>query len=165
MNIFYLDPDPATAVRYHCDQHVWKMPLETVQILCTALRRHGLDAPYRPTHPKHPSVLWAGDNLAQWRWLYDFGRLLFEEYTFRRDREHASQQVLEALPADPPLPDGGWTPPPQAMPDHFKHADPVTGYRAFYAGEKLIFPGKGPATWTRRARPPFMPEMPALQAG
>lgn len=160
MNIFYLDPDPQTAVHLHCDQHVWKMPLETVQILCTALHRHGLATPYRPTHAKHPSVLWAGDTFANWRWLRDFGRLLFDEYTFRRGRRHASQDVLESLPVTPPLPAGAWTPPPQAMPDRYKRDDPVAGYRAFYAGDKLVFPGKGPATWTKRPRPAFMPPAP-----
>ncbi len=159
MNIFYLDPDPEVAVRYHCDQHVWKMPLEYVQILCTALHRYGLDAPYKPTHAKHPSVLWAGDNLAQWQWLRDFAGLLFAEYTFRRDRRHASQDVLESLPSTPPLPVGEWAPPPQAMPDGYKRPDVVEGYRAFYAGEKAVFAGKGAATWTKRPRPPFMPEI------
>ena len=99
MNIFYLDPDPEVAVRYHCDQHVWKMPLEYVQILCTALHRYGLEAPYKPTHAKHPSVLWAGDNLAQWQWLRDFAGLLFAEYADLKRKAVAEELELKALPA------------------------------------------------------------------
>ena len=31
MNIFYLDNDPTTAARYHCNKHVVKMILESAQ--------------------------------------------------------------------------------------------------------------------------------------
>ena len=41
MNIFFLDPDPATAASYHNDKHVVKMVLETAQMLSTA--HHMLD--------------------------------------------------------------------------------------------------------------------------
>lgn len=38
MNIFYLDPDPVVAARYHCNKHVVKMVTETAQLLSTAHR-------------------------------------------------------------------------------------------------------------------------------
>jgi hypothetical protein len=159
MNIFYLDRDIGRAVRYHCDRHVVKMPLETAQILCTALRRHGIDAPYRPTHPKHPSVLWAGDSLAHWRWLRRFGKALCREYSHRYGRRHASEDVIDGLPEAPPIPDRGWRDPPQAMPEACKRADAVAGYRAFYRAEKAAF-----AKWSNRRGPPFMRPAPALSA-
>lgn len=151
MNIFYLDRDIGRAVRYHCDRHVVKMPLETAQILCTALHRYGIGAPYRPTHAKHPSVLWAGDSLSHWRWLRRFGKALCREYSHRYGRRHASEDIIDGLPETPPIPDSGWREPPQAMPDACKRADPVEGYRAFYRAEKAGF-----AKWTGRRLPPFM---------
>lgn len=151
MNIFYLDRDIDRAVAYHCDRHVVKMALETAQILCTALHRHGIPAPYKPTHAKHPSVLWAGDSLEQYQWLMRFGKALCAEYTLRYAKHHASEKVIDTLPVSPPLPEAGWTEPPQAMPDACKRDDPVEGYRAFYRAEKASF-----AKWTNRPAPGFM---------
>ena len=151
MNIFYLDRDIERAVQFHCDSHVVKMCLETAQILFTALHRYDQPAQYKPTHVKHPSVLWAGDSLAQFQWLRRFSKSLCAEYTFRYGKRHASEDVIDALPETPPLPDAGWTEPPQAMPDACKRDDPVAGYRAFYAVEKAHF-----AKWTKRPVPEFM---------
>lgn len=36
MNIFYLSGDPKKAAEYHCDSHVVKMPVESVQMLVTS---------------------------------------------------------------------------------------------------------------------------------
>lgn len=58
MNIFVLDTDTKKCARYHCDQHVVKMILESVQILCTALNKKDISTPYKSTHQKHPCVLW-----------------------------------------------------------------------------------------------------------
>ena len=146
------------AARYHCDQHIVKMPLETAQILCTALHRYGVEAPYRPTHVKHPSVLWAGDSADHFRWLVRFGKALCAEYTFRYGRRHKSEDVLDHMPDNLPMPDTGWTDPPQAMPDIYKGDDAVAAYRAFYRGDKAVFAGKGAAKWTRRRVPKFMKE-------
>ena len=151
MNIFYLDRDIERAVQYHCDSHVVKMCLETAQILCTALHRYDIPAPYKPTHVKHPSVLWACNSIDQYRWLIDFGKALCGEYTWRYGKTHASQKIIEALPNSPALPDAGWQEPPQAMPDDCKRDDPVEGYREFYRAEKRSF-----AKWTKRPVPDFM---------
>ena len=158
VNIFFLDRDPGTAARLHSDQHVVKMVLETAQILCAVLFRHGIAAPYKPTHARHPCVLWTGDSLSHWRWVRRLGLELGAEYTYRRDRVHASAAVIAALPESPAIPDLGWRDPPQAMPDAYRGADAVAAYRAYYAAEKSHFAGKGPATWTRRPRPAFMTE-------
>lgn len=160
MNIFFLDRDPALATRLHSDQHVVKMVLETAQILCAALHRHGIAAPYKPTHPRHPCVLWAGDSLAHWRWTRRLGVELGAEYTHRRGKVHASALVIAGLPETPAIPDLGWSDPPQAMPDDCRRTDPVAAYRAYYAVAKSRFAGKGPATWTNRPRPDFMAPVP-----
>ena len=151
MNLFYLDRNISRAVYYHCDKHIVKMCLETAQILCTSLRRHGLSAPYRSTHEKHPTVLWAGDSIQHYRWVRRFGLALCTEYTWRYKKQHASEIVIKSLPTTPPLLDIGWCDPPQAMPDNFKHNDVVKAYRCFYRAEKSKF-----ANWTKRPVPHFM---------
>jgi hypothetical protein len=157
MNIFFLDRDSVACARLHSDQHVVKMVLETAQILCAALHRHGIAAPYKPTHAGHPCVRWAGDSLSHWRWTRSLGLALGEEYTFRRQRIHASATVIAALPEVPDIPDLGWSDPPQAMPDIYRQDDCVAAYRAYYAAEKANFAGKGAARWSNRPRPAFMP--------
>ncbi|MBX9607374.1 MAG: hypothetical protein K2Y51_14200 [Gammaproteobacteria bacterium] len=153
MNIFVLDQDIERCARYHCDQHVSKMILESVQLLCTALNKQGFVTPYRSTHVKHPCVLWLEESHGNWCWLRELALALNREYRFRyqRDRDHASIAVLAALEGML-YPDHGRTPFAQAMPDEYKvPGDAVRAYRAFYRGEKARF-----ATWTRRATPRWM---------
>jgi len=59
MNIFVLDTDTKTCAQYHCDKHVVKMILESIQILPTALNKKGFVTPFKSTHHNHPCVLWA----------------------------------------------------------------------------------------------------------
>jgi hypothetical protein len=155
MNIFVLDRDIETCARYHADQHVVKMILESAQMLCTVLNEHGIPAPYRPTHRRHPCTLWAGASLANWRWLRALGLHLNEEYKYRyqKGRDHKSALVMRKLPL-PPLPERGLTPFAQAMPEQYKvPGDAVQAYRNFYVGEKSAF-----ATWTRREVPDWFTE-------
>lgn len=150
MNIFILDHDIAQCARYHCDQHVGKMILESTQILCTALHNRGMDAPYRPTHSRHPSVLWAGASMDNFRWLVRLAHELNAEYRYRyrKPADHASVRVLK-LVQDTEFESNGLTEFPQAMPDSYKVAgNAVEAYRNFYLGEKAAF-----ATWTRRPQP------------
>ena len=153
MNLFYFDRNILRAVRYHCDKHVVKMCLETAHILCTSLHRYGFSAPYRPTHSKHPTVLWAGDSLSHYSWLRQFGLALCTEYMWRYKKSHASQDVIKSVPISPPLPNAGWRDPPQAMPNIFKENDVVEAYRRFYREDKSRF-----ARWTKRPTPLFMQE-------
>ena len=82
MNIFVLDLDPKKAAIQQIDKHVVKMPLETAQMLCTALGRHGLEGtPYKQAYKKHPCTIWAGDNRNNFQWLVKHGIALSEEYT------------------------------------------------------------------------------------
>lgn len=150
MNIFVLDTNIRRCAQYHCDRHVSKMILESVQMLCTALHGRGVEAPYRPTHAKHPCTLWVGESWDNFQWLAELAVELNREYRFRygRERDHASIAVLrriEGLRYE----SAGLTPFAQAMPDEYKApGDAVTAYRRFYLGEKAAF-----ATWTRRPEP------------
>ena len=150
MNIFVLDADIERCAQYHCDAHVSKMILESVQIICTALNTQGVQTPYRSTHSKHPCVLWAGETPANRLWLAQLAKALNEEYRFRyrRDRDHASMQALDKIDGRY-FAGGSLTEFAQAMPDQYKRpADVVGAYRAFYLGEKAGF-----ARWTRRNPP------------
>ncbi|WP_448383356.1 pyrimidine dimer DNA glycosylase/endonuclease V [Desulfosoma sp.] len=153
MNIFVLDLDPIKCARYHCDQHVVKMILESVQILCTAFNKKGFDTPYKSTHTKHPCVLWAEESFDNVRWLMRLARALNREYKYRyrKSQDHASIRVLDQLKSLR-FASLGLTPFAQAMPEKYRvPEDPVTAYRRFYVGEKLRF-----ATWTRRRKPPWI---------
>ncbi|MBF0622942.1 MAG: hypothetical protein HQL54_13565 [Magnetococcales bacterium] len=165
MNIFYLDRDIQRAVRYHSDQHVVKMVLETTQILCSVLWRYGVEAPYRLTHANHPSVLWVGDSLRHYRWTYRFGSVLCDEYTYRFGKIHKCQTVISTLPEYPPIPDEEWRDPPQAMPEQYRSDDVVEAYRRYYRAEKSSFARKGSAKWSRRRVPPFMKPESRLMGG
>ncbi len=48
MNIFLLDRDIRKCARYHADQHVVKMTLESAQMLCTVVNPAGGRSPRRP---------------------------------------------------------------------------------------------------------------------
>jgi hypothetical protein len=150
MNIFVLDRDIRACARYHMDRHVVKMILESAQMLCTVLHLQGLEAPYAPTHSRHPCTLWAGATLANWRWLRRLALALNDEfrYRFERDEDHASAVVARDLPA-PPLPRRKRTPFAQAVPEGYRvEGDAVAAYRRFYVGEKSHL-----ASWTRRRAP------------
>lgn len=134
----------------HCDQHVVKMILESAQILCTVLHGRGVKAPYRPTHKKHPCVLWADASYANYAWLIQLARELHKEYRFRfgENRLHASMRVIE-FADDYTFESIGLTNFEQCVPEKYRVLEnPVRAYRAYYKAEKLAF-----ARWTRRAIP------------
>ena len=144
MNIFVLDSNPVTAAIQQLDKHVVKMPLESAQMLCSALIAHGVeDTPYRKAHPKHPCTLWAAQTRTNFLWLVKHGISLSEEYTRRYGKRHKSQDVIEwcATQADA-IPAGELTTFAQAMPEQYKNPDAVTAYRQYYMGEKRDI-----ATW------------------
>lgn len=144
MNIFILDRGPINAAKQQIDKHIVKMPLETAQILCSALVRHGKrETPYRQTHKNHPCTLWAGDTRSNFLWLTEHGVALSEEYTRRYGRRHKSQDVIEwCAKHHKIIPDGDHTTFAQAMPDKYKDKDPVIAYRSYYKGDKSAI-----ATW------------------
>ena len=144
MNIFVLDSNPTQAAVQQLDKHVVKMPLESAQMLCSALIAHGAeDTPYRKAHPKHPCTLWAAKTRTNFRWLVTHGISLSEEYTRRYGKRHKSQDVIEwCAKQEHLIPIGDLTTFAQAMPEQYKSTDPVTAYRQYYMGEKRTI-----ATW------------------
>lgn len=151
MNIFVLDKNITKCAKFHCDQHVVKMILESVQILCTALNKKGLTTPYKSTHVKHPCVLWVEESYDNFLWLSKLAYALNDEYKYRYKKtvNHNSINVLNEI-KEIKFESLGLTEFVQAMPDQYKvSGDAVSAYRRFYLGEKMKF-----AKWTRR-KPPF----------
>lgn len=149
MNIFACDRESHQAAIWLPDKLVVKMPLETAQILCTALWNAGGTAPYLPTHSKHPCVLWAGQTAGNWEWLVEHGLALCDEYEHRYGKVHQSRNVI--LTVAPLGPDSGPLAPfAMAMPDQYKlDGDPVESYRRFMVAEKTRY-----ATWKYADRIP-----------
>ena len=164
MNIFVLDLDPAVAARMQCDKHVVKMVLESAQMLSAAHRvLDGTDthdsSPFpflKITHNNHPCTVWVRQSAANYQWLYDHFKALSDEYTYRYYKLHKSWWklgvALSNLPAN--IPSGGLTPFAQAMPDEYKHDDPVVAYRQYYVGEKSKF-----LRYRNRRRPAWLEDM------
>lgn len=153
MNIFVLDRNIRRCARYHCDQHVVKMILESAQMMCTSLSKQGFKVPYRPTHPKHPCVLWLDQSYDNFLWIKELAIALNAEYRFRYERktDHASVAVIRQIEHFR-YAGCGLTEFAQAMPDEYRFRNnPVRAYRAFYNGEKLRF-----ATWRKRGSPPWI---------
>jgi hypothetical protein len=150
MNIFILDENIERCARYHCDQHVVKMILESAQLLCTALNKKGFETPYRSTHVNHPCVLWTEASYANFRYLSQLAIALNREYRYRykAGEDHKSLAVIQHI-QHIEYEDNGLTEFAQAMPEEYKvPGDAIAAYRNFYLGEKLSF-----ATWTRRRKP------------
>ena len=159
MNIFVLDQDVETCAQYHCDQHVVKMILESVQLLCTALNKKGFATPYKSTHIKHPCVYWVEESFDNFLWLKKLAMALNAEYRYRYEKEsdHKSIRVLDQI-SEYSYPGRGLTEFAQAMPDKYKvPGDAVKAYRQFYAGEKMRF-----ATWSGRPAPEWLSAMQAM---
>ena len=145
MNIFHLHKVPKVCAEYHCDKHVVKMILETAQMLSTAYQRHcGLDDYlYKPAYPKHPMTIWVGDSIENYNYALMLGTELGKQYTKRYRKIHKSSNIISLLRGfgrgknvEYNFPSVKFTPPPQCMPDEYKHEDYITAYRQYYIGEK-----------------------------
>jgi hypothetical protein len=155
MNIFVLDYEPIEAARLHLDKHIVKMPLETAQMLSTAHHLLGGYSQYKPAYPNHPCTVWARQSKENYQWLVELGLELCAEYSYRYDKRHACQSVIESIWSPPPkaIPIG-MTPFAQAMPDECKHPDAVTAYRTYYRLHKAHI-----AHWKYRNIPEWMEEL------
>ena len=156
MNIFVVDTDPVVAAQSLHDRHVVKMVLETTQLLCTVAHQHGIAAPYKPTHAKHPCTVWAGATWQNCTWLWLHGTALCAEYTRRFGKTHACEPVirdLRRLLTDCDLDPSGQTPFAQVVPPDCAGTDTVEAYRLAYRRHKL--PGN---RYTRREMPAWAGE-------
>lgn len=167
MNIFYLDEDPKLAAQSLCDKHVIKMVLESSQLLCTA--HHYFDSDPRPsthehikfykkTHLNHPCGVWTRKCLANYNWLAQHALALCNEYTYRYNKVHKSQDIITLCSLF--YPQGidvsmFQTKPALAMPDEYKQDDPVQAYRDYYWYDKRV---NIQMRWTKRNPPDWWSE-------
>ena len=108
------------------------------------------EVPYKLSHKNHPCAIWARECIENYIWLCDFGLELAREYTYRYDKRHKSQDIIEwCIENKPNLPEkGDLTPFALAMPDEYKSSDPVESYRRYYMMDKPHI-----AEWKRRKKP------------
>jgi hypothetical protein len=172
MNIFVLDDSHEMCAAAHADQHVGKMLLESVQLLCTAhtvpqdprwpdmtpTQRLQADLlPYKHTHVNHKCAVWTRRRRDNYLWLVAHAYALADEWVHRYDKPHASRLALDwcAKNAAQALcfgRSGEMTPHAQAMPEHYQRPSALAAYRLYYAAEKRILDSE-PATWARREVP------------
>jgi hypothetical protein len=142
MNIFYLHEDPLKAAEDLCDQHVLKMGIESAQMLSTAHWMNASTAPYKKAHVNHPSTIWTRSSKSHYDWLIEHAKGIFKEYTKRYGKQHKTESVLNWLVENrPQLPNEGFVPPPQCMPEDYKNQDTVKAYRDFYLYDKVLTKG------------------------
>jgi hypothetical protein len=152
MNIFVLDLDVKKCAKYHVNRHCTKMIVEYAQLLCGVhhVVESGYEIPYKLSHKNHPSAIWARECLENYIWLCDLGLELCKEYTYRYEKRHKSQDVIEwCLTHKPKLQYmDDLTPFALAMPDECKVGDAVDSYREYYRTEKRKL-----AQWKGRESP------------
>ena len=157
MNIFVLDRDVRKCAEYHNDKHVVKMILESAQLLCGVhhmVEENTDEVPYRLSHKNHPCSIWARENISNYLWLCELGLELCKEYSYRYEKRHKSQDVIEWCLTNPPsLPEEDFTEPPKAMPEEYKVNDVVQSYRNYYIGDKKYF-----SKWKKREVPSWFLE-------
>jgi hypothetical protein len=148
MNLFILSKDPIENASYYFDQHVVKILLEAIQLLCIAVR---LTAPflvdlcphpvYRLTHVNHPVAIWVRASRANFSWTLDMVDALHQEWRLRYAhtkthkgyplcvffREHLSKINF---PSEKQLDFA------QAMPEIYRDKCAIRAYRAYYQGEE-----------------------------
>ena len=138
MNIFYINEDPIIAAQELADDHIRKMQIESAQMCSVAHWVNGSQAPYKQSHTNHPSTKWVRESIQHYDWLITHGLEVCNQFTIRYGKHHKTQDVLEWLRDNKPnLPDNGFTPPPQCMPDEFKSKDTVEAYKNFYIKDKV----------------------------
>ena len=144
MNIFYFNHSPVTSAEAQPDKMLVKMPLETAQMLCTAHRELDGDeyadevGLYKRAYWNHPCTVWARETSGNYFWLFKHFVALSKEYTFRYGKTHASYTKLAKhlmkIPDNIKRADVSTLA--QAMPDEYKHADPIVAYRRYVINEK-----------------------------
>ena len=175
LNIFYIDENPTIAAQMQCDKHVVKMILESAQMLSTAhrvcdgkvqkslspkgrnIKTYTLDGPandifYKAAHVNHPSSAWARQTRGNYNWLYLHFVALCNEYTYRYNKFHLTEQKLRyALVCAPKFIQNSSeiTPIALAMPDEFKTNDPIESYRNYYMSKQDKFK----MVWSNRQIP------------
>ena len=153
MNLFATSSDPVQSAKYLDDKKVVKMCLETAQILATATVINGGEASYRPTHQRHPVVLWTSKTRGNYWWTFQHFLALLAEYEYRYQKTHKSAELLDELLVGLQLaPSGGLEPHPNCARnsamgiDYSDHPDVYDAYK-LYLSDRWETDKREP-TWT-----------------
>lgn len=104
---------------------------------------------YKVTHFNHPQAVWARKSSGNYQYLFALLLALLKEYERRYKRTHATERLVPFLSQSPQkITNAGFFLPPQTMPDVYRKACPVDGYRTFYINEKAKF-----AKWPENETP------------
>lgn len=167
MNIFVLDYDPTIAARYHCDQHLHKMILESAQMLSTWVHKTTLPTHikrefYKPTHPNHPCTLWLSEQ-AHRNWLTQLCFALDDLRMTNGSDSHKSMEIIKAYcdvdPSPPePFDDTNVLPFVFCGPDNLRLGSVVQQYQVYYRKKAREWAEtKGVImSWKGRSVPTFM---------
>ena len=155
MNIFATNINPQEAAQDLCDKHVVKMPLETAQLLSTAVQALYPKANdlYKPTHVNHPCTRWVLESVKNFKWLYFYGVAICEEYSYRYGKMHKSffiiQRASHYIGVFPKTDNTKFV---LAMPDKYKCDDPIIAYKNYIIHEKVkkfkfYYTKRNPPSW------------------
>lgn len=160
MNIFVLDNSPVKSAQMMCDKHIPKMCVESLQMMGSALRRHGATdeqmplseagKPIKGGYKNHPCTRWSGDSRENFLWLSEHALALCAEYNSRYGKEHkCHKKISKMMRLSHLITNGPLTRFAQAMPDEYKSANAIDSYRRYYIMEKAYF-----AKWERGREKP-----------
>lgn len=152
MNIFWLDKEPAKAVKAIYDIHLTKQVLEIAQLLGTisydTLGEQWSNTIMSLKHRYHPICEWMKDSMDNMNLAVHFAELCLGEYTAREGAENQAGKYIsgakEAL-KETSYPSQGLTLPPIVMSEHPECHNPewpknwdsvVAAYRYLYVGPK-----------------------------
>jgi len=100
VNIFFTSADPIECALALDDKRLVKMPVESVQMLSSAIARHGGTPVYRVAWTKHPCTIWSGDSRDNFEWHLEHLKAMNEEFKLRYGKDHGSFTAgYEALKA------------------------------------------------------------------
>lgn len=132
------------------------MILEATQLLNNACIHHNNSKSYIPiykqTHKNHPCSIWTAESLQNFEWLTNLSLALCKEYTYRYNKTHKCEEIINKLSNDPSklnMKDIGQTEFKLCMPDEYKIVgNAVESYRKYYINEKAHI-----AKWKNRPIP------------
>ncbi|QJT71000.1 hypothetical protein GR7B_00202 [Vibrio phage vB_VcorM_GR7B] len=101
MNIFITSKCPEKAARNCCDQHIIKMPVESLQMCSVAQHETGgwFVGLYSPSHVNHPCNIWVRQAQMNYKWLLRFVKACQYEYRYRfGDKPRKVDDVYKIVP-------------------------------------------------------------------
>lgn len=103
MQILVLHSDPRKAARKLQNRKLpQKLFVEVLQLLCTALRTHGVEHPLlmKSHNPKHPCALWVAASKAHFMWAFEHAcelHSIYERHCKIKKTDHKSLPLLRYI--------------------------------------------------------------------